>query len=79
MAARAPSLAVIRRTAAAIAGTWQLAVGAFSSTPEKSKASGAEIGLSEDRVYGAWQDMLDRKGPVYSDCSVSAEITNERE
>jgi len=33
----------IHRTAAAIAGNWQLVAGAFSSTSEKSKASGADI------------------------------------
>lgn len=49
----------VHRTAAAIAGNWQLMAGAFSSTPEKAKASGREIGVVDTRNYGSWQDMLD--------------------
>jgi predicted dehydrogenase len=50
----------VHRTAAAIAGNWQLVAGAFSSTAEKSKASGAEIGVHAARVYGSWAEMLER-------------------
>jgi predicted dehydrogenase len=49
----------VHRTAAAIAGNWQLVAGAFSSTHAKSKASGAEIGLRDERVYGSWQELLE--------------------
>lgn len=49
----------VHRTAAAIAGNWQLVAGAFSSTPEKSRASGAAIGLSAERTYGSWAEMLE--------------------
>lgn len=48
----------IHRTAAAIAGNWQLVAGALSSTPEKSKASGAQIGLDPARTYECWAEML---------------------
>lgn len=48
----------VHRTAAAIAGNWQLVAGAFSSTPEKSRASGAEIGVDPARTYGSWVEML---------------------
>lgn len=48
----------VHRTAAAIAGNWQLVAGAFSSTPEKSRASGAEIGVDPARTYGSWAEML---------------------
>ena len=51
----------VHRTAAAIAGNWQLVAGAFSSTPEKSRASGAEIGVDPARTYGSWADMLERE------------------
>jgi predicted dehydrogenase len=54
----------VHRTAAAIAGNWWLVAGAFSSTPEKSRASGAEIGLSADRVYGSWSEMLEREADL---------------
>jgi len=49
----------VHRTAAAIAGNWRLVAGALSSTPEKAKASGAEIGLPDDRNYGSWAELLE--------------------
>lgn len=49
----------VHRTAAAIAGNWRLVAGAFSSTPEKSRASGAEIGVDPARTYGSWAEMLE--------------------
>jgi predicted dehydrogenase len=51
----------VHRTAAAIAGNWKLVAGALSSTAEKSRASGAEIGLPGERVYGSWVEMLERE------------------
>lgn len=48
----------IHRTAAAIAGNWQLVAGAFSSTPDVSRASGLELGIDPARAYGSWQEML---------------------
>ena len=54
----------VHRTAAAIAGNWQLVAGAFSSTAEKSKASGAEIGVDPARVYGSWAEMLEREAAL---------------
>lgn len=54
----------IHRTAAAIAGNWQLVAGAFSSTPEKSRASGAEIGVDPARTYGSWAEMLEREAAL---------------
>jgi len=54
----------VHRTAAAIAGNWDLVAGAFSSTPEKAKASGREIGVDDDRNYGSWQDMLEAEAAL---------------
>jgi predicted dehydrogenase len=48
----------VHRTAAAIAGNWRLVAGALSSTAERSRASGAAIGLDPARTYGSWQEML---------------------
>ncbi|MDP6890053.1 MAG: Gfo/Idh/MocA family oxidoreductase, partial [Phycisphaerales bacterium] len=48
----------VHRMAARLDGSMELVAGAFSSTPEKSVASGRELGLSEDRCYGCWQDLL---------------------
>lgn len=62
----------VHRTAAAIAGNWQLVAGAFSSTPEKSKASGAEIGVDPARTYGSWAEMLEREAQLPADVRIEA-------
>lgn len=62
----------IHRTAAAIAGNWQLIAGAFSSTPEKSKASGLEIGVDPARTYGSWIDMLEQEAALPDDVRIEA-------
>lgn len=62
----------VHRTAAAIAGNWQLTAGALSSTPEKSKASGDEIGLSPDRNYGSWAEMLASEAALPADIRIEA-------
>ena len=48
----------VHRMAAAIDGQIELVCGAFSSKPEKSKLSGADLYLPEDRVYGSFQEMI---------------------
>ncbi|MEP6867683.1 MAG: Gfo/Idh/MocA family oxidoreductase [Novosphingobium sp.] len=62
----------VHRTAAAIAGNWQLVAGALSSTPEKSRASGAEIGLRADRTYGSWSEMLTREAALPAEQRIEA-------
>ena len=62
----------VHRTAAAIAGNWSLVAGAFSSTAEKSRASGAEIGVPADRVYGSWSEMLEREATLPEDQRIEA-------
>jgi predicted dehydrogenase len=57
----------IHRTAAAIAGNWVLAAGAFSATPEKAMVSGAAIGVPVDRTYGSWAEMLAREAALPAD------------
>lgn len=48
----------IHRMAAALDGQIELVCGAFSSNPERSKASGAELFLPPDRVYGSYEEMI---------------------
>lgn len=62
----------VHRTAAAIAGNWDLVAGAFSSTAEKSRASGAELGVDPARTYGSWQEMLSREAGLPEDTRVEA-------
>lgn len=51
----------VHRTAAAIDGEIELVCGAFSSTPEKSRASGEALYLPPDRVYGNFEEMIQRE------------------
>jgi predicted dehydrogenase len=62
----------VHRTAAAIAGNWTLAAGALSSTAEKAKASGAELGLPAERAYGSWAEMLEREAALPADVRIEA-------
>ena len=47
----------VHRIAARLDGEFQLVAGALSSTPEKAKASGAELGLDTKRSYGSFAEM----------------------
>ena len=47
----------VHRIAARLDGEFQLVAGALSSTPEKAKASGAELGLDPERSYGSFAEM----------------------
>ena len=62
----------VHRTAARIAGNWQLCAGAFSSTAEKSKASGTEIGVDPARTYGSWAEMLEREAALPAEVRIEA-------
>lgn len=47
----------VHRIAAQMDGQAELVAGAFSSDPERSKASGADLFLDPSRVYGSYQEM----------------------
>jgi predicted dehydrogenase len=51
----------IHRMAAALDGEIDLVCGAFSSTPEKSKASGKDFMLAQNRCYGTFQEMIEKE------------------
>lgn len=48
----------VHRMAATLDGHIELVCGAFSSDPEKSKLSGREWYLPDDRVYGSFEEMI---------------------
>lgn len=52
-------IGAVHRAASRLDDQYQLVAGAFSSTAEKSVASGRELGLANDRCYPTWQAMLD--------------------
>ena len=47
----------VHRIAARMDGEFQLVAGALSANPEKARASGVDLGLDPDRVYGSYQEM----------------------
>ncbi|KAA0217244.1 MAG: gfo/Idh/MocA family oxidoreductase [Leptolyngbya sp. PLA3] len=51
-------IGAVHRMAAALDGQADFVAGALSSSPEKSRASGHDLGLADERNYGSWQDML---------------------
>ncbi len=52
-------IGVVHRKAMALDGGYELVAGALSSNPEKAKLSGEDLGLSPNRNYGSWQQMLE--------------------
>lgn len=48
----------VHRMAAAIDGEIELVCGVFSSSAEKSKLSGQDLYLPENRVYGSYEEMI---------------------
>ncbi len=62
----------VHRTAARIAGNWDLVAGAFSSTSEKSRASGIEIGVDPARAYGSFAEMLAAEAALPADRRIEA-------
>lgn len=47
----------VHRIAARLDDRFELVAGALSSTPEKARASGADLGLDDDRNYGSYEEM----------------------
>ncbi|MFC2076899.1 Gfo/Idh/MocA family protein [candidate division KSB1 bacterium] len=54
-------IGAVHRMAASMDGECELVCGAFSSTSEKSKESGASLYLPPDRVYGDFEEMIARE------------------
>lgn len=64
---RGAFIGAVHRIAANIDGQIELVAGAFSSDPEKSKASGADFFLSPDRVYGSYQELVTQEAALPAD------------
>lgn len=58
---RGAFIGAVHRMAAALDGQIELVCGAFSSDPAKSRVSGLDLFLPEDRVYGSFQEMIERE------------------
>ena len=57
----------VHRMAAALDGTIELVCGAFSSDPDRSRASGRDLLLPESRVYGDYGEMIEREAALPAD------------
>ncbi len=57
-------IGVVHRMAAALDGKIELVCGAFSSSPEKSRQTGKELFLSEDRAYSSYTEMLEKEAAL---------------
>jgi predicted dehydrogenase len=51
----------VHRMAAELDGQIELVAGSFSHDPEKSKQAGRSYGIASDRVYGSYQEMIERE------------------
>jgi predicted dehydrogenase len=65
----------VHRIASRIDDNYELVAGCFSSTPEKSRASGADLGLAPDRVYDSFADMAKREARLKTGIQAVAIVT----
>lgn len=54
-------IGAVHRIAAQIDGQYELVCGAFSSNAEKSKLSGHELGLDENRIYSSYHELFEEE------------------
>ncbi|MGB0580826.1 MAG: Gfo/Idh/MocA family protein [Limisphaerales bacterium] len=64
---RGAFIGAVHRIAAAIDQQIELVCGAFSSDPERSKASGADLFLPADRCYGTYEEMINGEAALPED------------
>ena len=68
-------IGAVHRIASRIDDQYELVAGCFSSTPEKSAASGADLGLPPDRVYADFTEMAKREGRLKQGIEAVAIVT----
>lgn len=64
---RGAFIGAVHRIAAAMDQQIELVCGAFSSSPEKSKASGADLFLPPERSYGSFEEMIKKEKELPAD------------
>ena len=57
-------IGAVHRIAARIDDRYEFVAGALSSTPEKARQSGAELGLDPSRIYGDFKSMAIREAKI---------------
>ncbi len=68
-------IGAVHRIASRIDDHFELVAGALSSDPERARASGAELGLAEDRNYGSYLDMAKREARLKSGIEAVSIVT----
>jgi len=58
---RGAFIGAVHRIAARLDDRWELVAGALSSDPERAKASGEDLLLKPDRIYGDYNEMARRE------------------
>lgn len=61
---RGAFIGAVHRIAAAIDGQIELVCGAFSSDPQRSRDSGADLFLPAARCYGTWEEMISKEASL---------------
>ena len=64
---RGAFIGAVHRQAAMLDGGVELVAGAFSSTPEKARASARDLYVSSDRAYPTWEVMVERESALPAD------------
>jgi len=70
-------IGAVHRNAMALDAQYTFVAGALSGTPERSRASGADLGLADDRNHGSWQELLadERSRPPHERVDVVVIVT----
>lgn len=68
-------IGAVHRMAARLDGCYDLVAGALSATAEKSRASGRDLGLAEERIYDDFVRMAAREGEREDGIDVVAIVT----
>jgi predicted dehydrogenase len=64
---RGAFIGAVHRIAANIDGQIELVCGAFSSEPQRSRDSGADLFLPSDRCYGTFEEMIQKEKTLSAD------------
>ena len=68
-------IGAVHRLAARMDDNYTFVAGALSSDPARAKASGLELGLREDRIYGTYEEMAKREAQLKDGIEAVAIVT----
>jgi predicted dehydrogenase len=68
-------IGAVHRLAARLDDKYEFVAGALSADPDKARASGRELGLADDRNYGAFEEMAKREARLKNGIEAVAVVT----